>query len=144
MAKDIGLRLLPAFETTTGIPHPRINLKYGLNSAKIGSLRETCTSCAGTMILEFAALSRLTGDPVFEEKARTAMDYLWQKRHRQSNLMGNVLNINTGDWVRKESGVGAGYCLKAYILLGDESYLHRFNRHYAGVMKYVSQGTAAD
>lgn len=33
-----------------------------------------------------------------------------------------------------DSGVGAGidsyyeYCLKAYILLGDESYLHRFNK----------------
>lgn len=33
-----------------------------------------------------------------------------------------------------DSGVGAGidsyyeYCLKAYILLGDESFLHRFNK----------------
>ena len=24
---------------------------------------------------------------------------------RQSNLVGNVLNVNTGDWVRRESGV---------------------------------------
>lgn len=74
------------------------------------------------------------------------MDYLWEQRHRQSNLVGNVINIHTGDWIRKESGVGAGidsyyeYCLKAYILLGDENYLHRFNRHYTGIMKYVSQG----
>lgn len=36
------------------------------------------------------------------------MDYLWNQRHRQSNLMGNVININTGDWIRKEAGVGAG------------------------------------
>ena len=74
------------------------------------------------------------------------MDYLWRQRHRQSDLVGNVINIHTGDWIRRESGVGAGidsyyeYCLKAYILLGDENYLERFNRHYAGVMKYVSQG----
>jgi hypothetical protein len=27
---------------------------------------------------------------------------------RQSNLVGNVLNVNTGDWVRRDSGVGAG------------------------------------
>ncbi|XP_054157935.1 ER degradation-enhancing alpha-mannosidase-like protein 3 [Oppia nitens] len=146
LAKDLGYRLLPAFNTTTGIPHPRINLKYGLKSDNLGFARETCTSCAGTMILEFAALSRLTGDPVFELKARKAMDYLWRQRHRQSDLVGNVINIHTGDWIRRESGVGAGidsyyeYCLKAYILLGDESYLERFNRHYAGVMKYVSQG----
>ena len=38
-----------------------------------------------------------------------------------------------GDWVRRDSGVGAGidsyyeYLLKGYVLLGDESYLDRFN-----------------
>ena len=57
------------------------------------SIGETCTACAGTMILEFAALSRLSGEPVFEEKASQAMDVLWAARHRMSNLVGNVLNI---------------------------------------------------
>lgn len=65
---------------------------------------------------------------------------------RTSDLMGTVINIHSGDWVRKDSGVGAGidsyyeYCLKAYILLGDERYLARFNRHYNAVMKYISRG----
>lgn len=146
MARDLGYRLLPAFNTTTGIPHARINLRYGLKSPKLESSRETCTACAGTMILEMAALSRLTGEPVFEEKAHRAMDELWKIRHRSSDLMGTVLNIHSGDWVRRDSGVGAGidsyyeYCLKAYILLGDERYLGRFNKHYSAVMKYISQG----
>ncbi|XP_055925228.1 ER degradation-enhancing alpha-mannosidase-like protein 3 isoform X2 [Argiope bruennichi] len=146
MARDLGYRLIPAFNTTTGVPHPRINLRYGLKSPKLGVVRETCTACAGTMILEFAALSRLTGEPIFEEKARAAMDYLWQQRHRTSDLMGTVLNIHNGDWIRRDSGVGAGidsyyeYCLKAYILLGDDVYLERFNKHYSAVMKYISQG----
>jgi len=62
------------------------------------------------------------------------MDELWKIRHRSSDLMGTVLNIHSGDWVRRDSGVGAGidsyyeYCLKAYILLGDERYLGRFNK----------------
>ncbi|XP_035217489.1 ER degradation-enhancing alpha-mannosidase-like protein 3, partial [Stegodyphus dumicola] len=146
MARDLGFRLIPAFNTSTGVPHPRINLRYGLKSPKLGVVRETCTACAGTMILEFAALSRLTGETIFEEKARAAMDYLWQQRHRTSDLMGTVLNIHNGDWIRRDSGVGAGidsyyeYCLKAYILLGDDVYLERFNKHYSAVMKYVSQG----
>lgn len=146
MAKDLGYRLLPAFNTTTGVPYPRINLRYGIKSPKLGASRETCTACAGTMILEFAALSRLTGEPIFEEKTHRAMDYLWQLRHRASDLMGTVLNIHNGDWVRRDSGVGAGidsyyeYLLKAYILLGDDTYLERFNKHYSAVMKYISQG----
>ncbi|XP_050308914.1 ER degradation-enhancing alpha-mannosidase-like protein 3 [Anthonomus grandis grandis] len=146
MAKDVGYRLLPAFNTTTGIPYSRVNMRYGIKSDKIEHFRETCTACAGSMILEMAALSRLTGEPIFEEKAHKAMDELWKMRHRSSDLMGTVLNVHSGDWVRRDSGVGAGidsyyeYCLKAYILLGDDKYLHRFNRHYSAIMKYISQG----
>ncbi|XP_063393552.1 ER degradation-enhancing alpha-mannosidase-like protein 3 [Cydia fagiglandana] len=144
LAEDLGRRLLPAFNTSTGIPHGRVNLRHGVRYLQ--ESRETCTACAGTMILEMAALSRLTGRPVYEQKAHKAMDRLWKIRHRTSDLMGTVINIHSGDWVRKDSGVGAGidsyyeYCLKAYILLGDEKYLARFNRHYNAVMKYISRG----
>ncbi|KAJ8922355.1 hypothetical protein NQ315_004298 [Exocentrus adspersus] len=125
---------------------PTVNMKYGLKGDRLESARETCTACAGSMILEMAALSRLTGEPIFEAKAHRAMDELWKMRHRSSDLMGTVLNVHSGDWVRRDSGVGAGidsyyeYCLKAYILLGDNKYLNRFNRHYNAVMKYISQG----
>lgn len=146
LAEDLGRRLLPAFETRTGIPHPRVNLKYGINSNELKSVQETCTACAGTLILEFATLSRLTGDAVFEQKARQALDSIWEYRHQSTDLVGTVLNIDSGEWVRRESGVGAGsdsyyeYLMKAYILLGDETYLHRFNRHYSSVMRYISRG----
>ncbi|XP_033219638.1 ER degradation-enhancing alpha-mannosidase-like protein 3 isoform X2 [Belonocnema kinseyi] len=146
LAKDLGYRFLPAFNTTTGIPYGRINLRHGMKGVPLEVSRETCTACAGSMILEMAALSRLTGELIFEEKAQKAMDVLWRMRHRGTDLMGSVLNVHSGDWVRRDSGVGAGidsyyeYCLKAYILLGDEKYLGRFNRHYEAVMKYVSQG----
>ncbi|XP_026825887.1 ER degradation-enhancing alpha-mannosidase-like protein 3 isoform X2 [Ooceraea biroi] len=146
LAKDLGYRFLPAFNTTTGIPYGRINLKHGMKGVPMEISRETCTACAGSMILEMAALSRMTGEPIFEEKAQKAMDVLWRMRHRGTDLMGSVLNVNSGDWVRRDSGVGAGidsyyeYCLKAYILLGDEKYLGRFNKHYQAIMKYVSQG----
>ena len=29
------------------------------------------------------------------------MDYLWQQRHRVSDLVGTVINIHNGDWVRR-------------------------------------------
>nr|XP_015211811.1 PREDICTED: ER degradation-enhancing alpha-mannosidase-like protein 3 isoform X1 [Lepisosteus oculatus] len=147
MAKDLGLRLLPAFNTSSGLPYPRVNLRHGVRSpeARTGTETDTCTACAGTIILEFAALSRFTGDPVFEEHARRALDFLWEKRQRNSNLVGTTINIHSGEWVRRDSGVGAGidsyyeYLLKAYILLGDERFLERFNTHYASIMKYISQ-----
>lgn len=66
---------------------------------RLSAHQETCTACAGTMILEMAALSRLTGEPIFEQKAHRAMDELWRMRHRSSDLMGTVLNVQSGDWV---------------------------------------------
>ncbi|TRZ01239.1 hypothetical protein DNTS_014814 [Danionella cerebrum] len=147
MAKDIGLRLLPAFNTTSGLPYPRVNLRHGVHGpeTRTGTETETCTACAGTIILEFAALSRFTGDPTFEGHARRALDFLWEKRQRNSNLVGTTINIHSGEWVRRDSGVGAGidsyyeYLMKAYILLGDDQFLQRFNTHYASIMKYISQ-----
>lgn len=66
---------------------------------RLSAHQETCTACAGTMILEMASLSRLTGEPIFEQKAHKAMDGLWRIRHRSSDLMGTVLNVQSGDWV---------------------------------------------
>ncbi|GMT31202.1 hypothetical protein PFISCL1PPCAC_22499 [Pristionchus fissidentatus] len=145
MAIDLGDRLLPAFNTSSGLPYSRINLRHGM-LASLKRQKDTCTACGGTMLLEMAALSRLTGNPVYEEKARKAMDFLWSQRHRSSDLMGTVLDVHDGNWVRRDSGIGAGidsyyeYCLKAYILLGDSAYLERFNRHYDAVMRYVNKG----
>lgn len=145
MAVDIGNRLLPAFNTSSGLPYSRINLRHGMLD-HLKRQKDTCTACGGTMLLEMAALSRLTGNSLYEKKARKAMDFLWGQRHRASDLMGTVLNVHSGDWIRRESGIGAGidsyyeYCLKAYILLGDKSFLERFDRHYEAVMRYVNKG----
>ena len=62
------------------------------------------------------------------------MEVIWQKRHQGHNLVGTTINIHSGEWTRKDSGVGAGidsyyeYCLKSYILLGQREYLRRFDK----------------
>jgi hypothetical protein len=45
-----------------------VNLRYGVKHelSRTGEEKDTCTACAGSMLLEFSALSRLTGDSVFE------------------------------------------------------------------------------
>ncbi|CAF0742825.1 unnamed protein product [Adineta ricciae] len=152
LAHDLGIRLLPAFNTTSGLPLPRVNLRYGidLTLSKSDQERFTCTACAGTLILEWATLSRLTGNHLFEQYADRAMSYLWERRHRQSNLMGTILNVHSGDWIVRESGIGAGidsyyeYLFKAYVLLGEKNndYLSRFEEHYSSIMSYVQRGVA--
>ncbi|CAL8086322.1 unnamed protein product [Calicophoron daubneyi] len=149
MAVDIGNRLLPAFNTSTGIPYPRINLRHGCAGLRRQEMH-TCTACGGTMILEFAALSRLTGNPIYEQKAAQAMAYMWKRRNRYSDLVGKVIDVRNGDWIQRESGIGAGidsyyeYLLKAYILLGEPVYLHRFQTHYNAIKRYIGGPHSAD
>jgi hypothetical protein len=53
------------------------------------------TAGAGSLILEFATLSRLTGDDRFEHVARRAFFALWNRR-TDLRLVGNIIDIKTG------------------------------------------------
>jgi mannosidase alpha-like ER degradation enhancer 2 len=66
-----------AFDTATGMPFGTVNLQYGVPN---GETEETCVAGVGTFLIEFATLSRLTGNPVYENVAMRAMDSLWAKR----------------------------------------------------------------
>lgn len=69
--------MIVAFDTPTGMPYGTVNLKYGVPA---GETPVTCTAGVGTFIVEFGALSRLTGDPIFETVATRAMDAIWERR----------------------------------------------------------------
>ena len=70
LAKDLGERLLPAFDTPTGIPVGSINLRYGVSPDETPA---ASLAGAGSLSLEFTMLSHLTGDPRFGCAARGAL-----------------------------------------------------------------------
>ena len=104
-AADLGERLLKAFDTPTGIPLNRINLRNGVvrRSAHV----ETCAACAGTLLLEFGVLSRLTGDSRYENAARRALFALYERRS-ELGLLGNVIDSHSGLWTWSHAHTGAG------------------------------------
>ncbi|OSX60455.1 glycoside hydrolase family 47 protein [Postia placenta MAD-698-R-SB12] len=139
MAHDLGERLLPAFNTPTGMPHARINLKHGL--LRTDAL-DSCTAGAGSLILEFGTLSRLTGDSRFEKAAIKAFFAIWNRKS-DIGLVGNTINTWTGKWLQPEvSSIGAGidsffeYALKWYVMSGEVEFLDVWQEAYAAVMRY--------
>ncbi|KAI8089996.1 glycosyl hydrolase family 47-domain-containing protein [Halteromyces radiatus] len=140
LAEDLAQRFLPAFKhSKSGIPFPRVNLRHGVPKTETV---ETCTAGAGSLILEFGVLSRLTGDPQYEEVAKKALQAIWERRS-ELDLVGNVINIQTGQWIHTASSTGAGidsffeYLLKAYILFGEEDYLDMFETSYEAIMQHI-------
>ena len=121
MARELALRLLPAFDTPSGLPFHRVNL--GTGAVDLNS-RHSCTAAAGTLLLEFGLLSRLSGDARFEAVARRAVRALWRRRSA-AGLLGNAIDVHEGTWLAPHAGVGAGtdsffeYLLKAGVALDD-------------------------
>jgi mannosidase alpha-like ER degradation enhancer 1 len=109
---------------------------------------ETCTAGAGTLTLEFILLSRLLDDPVYEGVARKAVRAIWDRRHPWTGLVGNVINLQDGNWVGSMSGIGAGidsfyeYLLKSYILYGEREDLEMFSQFYSSIMNYMRKGSS--
>nr|CAD2145078.1 unnamed protein product [Meloidogyne enterolobii] len=144
MAHDIAGRLLPAFNGTgTGLPYPRVNLIHGVLP---GTSNETCTAGAGSLLLEFGVLSRLLNDPTFEEKARKVNEILWEFRNKETGLMGNIIDIQTGEWKSFMAGMGAGfdsffeYLLKAHILFGETRELEMFIGMRKSIREQIRRG----
>ncbi|KAK9664648.1 hypothetical protein RND81_14G058300 [Saponaria officinalis] len=139
LAEDLAYRMLPAFDTPTGIPFGSVNLLYGVdeNESKI-----TSTAGGGTLTLEFGILSRLTNNPVFEQVTKNAVRGLWAYRSKL-NLVGAHINVFTGEWTQKDAGIGTSidsfyeYLLKAFLLFGDEEYLFMFQEAYRAAMRYL-------
>ncbi len=119
LADDLGTRLLPAFASPTGMPYMFVNLKTGKTSGARSNPAEI-----GTLLLEFGTLSKLTGKPVFYEKAKRALTALYERRS-PIGLVGEEIDVETGQWLSPASHVGGGidsyyeYLLKAARLFGD-------------------------
>ena len=103
----------------------------------------TSLAGGGTQILEFAVLTRLTGDKRFEKAAKRAMRALFNERSHEYLLLGNHIDIETAQWTHQESGIGGNtdsyyeYLLKAYTLLNEREWLDMFYQCLQPILDHV-------
>ncbi|KAB2093859.1 hypothetical protein ES319_A02G121000v1 [Gossypium barbadense] len=74
-ARDIADRLLPAWDTPSGIPYNIINLARGNAHNPGWTGGDSILADSGTEQLEFIALSQRTGDPKYQEKVNASHVY---------------------------------------------------------------------
>jgi ER degradation enhancer, mannosidase alpha-like 2 len=138
LAEDLGTRLLPAFDSKTGIPYRFVNLKTGKVRGEVTNPAE-----AGTLLIEFGTLSKLTRRPVFYEKAKRALVEVFRRRSK-IGLVGSRINVETGEWVDRDSHVSGGidsyyeYMAKCFRLFGDEDCRSMWLESIAAVNKYLA------
>lgn len=119
LADDLGTRLLPVFDSPTGLPYKNVNLRTGKTAGPVSNPAET-----GTLVLEFGTLSKLTGKPAYFQKAKRALVETY-KRRSPIGLVGTNINVETGKWTNTDSHVSAEidsyyeYLLKCSVFFGD-------------------------
>ena len=129
LAEDLGNRLLPAFNTKTGIPYGTVNLLHGVPT---GETKIASTAGAGSLLMEFGMLSRLTGRSEFFDAARKALLALYKARSIATNLVGAHIDTEKRKWIETTSTIGSNVdsyyetMLKSYVLFEDEELWNAF------------------
>jgi mannosidase alpha-like ER degradation enhancer 2 len=138
LAEDLGKRLLPVFNSPTGMPYRYVNLKTGKVSKPVSNPAET-----GTLLIEFGTLSKLSGDPIFYEKAKRALVETYNRRSK-IGLVGEWINVETGEWTNTDSHISGAidsyyeYLLKCSLLFGDQDCKRMWNESITAINKYLA------
>ncbi|MBW4027974.1 MAG: glycoside hydrolase family 47 protein [Acidobacteria bacterium] len=139
LADELGTRMLPMFNSPTGMPYEYVNLRTGAvkgansNPAEVGSL-----------LLEYGTLAKLTGKQIYYKKAKRAVMELYRRRSRRTGLVGDGINVETGMWTGTSAGIRGGidsyyeYLLKCAILFHDKDCQRMWDESKASNAKYLA------
>ena len=138
LAEDLGNRLLPVFNSPTGMPYRYVNLKTGKTRDAKSNPAET-----GTLLIEFGTLSKLTGKPVYYDKAKRALVETYNRRSK-IGLVGEWINVETGEWANTDSHISGAidsyyeYLLKCWLLFGDRDCKRMWDESIVAINKYLA------
>jgi mannosidase alpha-like ER degradation enhancer 2 len=141
LADNLGNRLLPVFNSPTGMPYRFVNLKTGKTRGVESNPAEI-----GTLLLEFGTLSKLTGKTIYYDKAKNAVVALYSRRSK-IGLVGSTINVETGQWIDTTSHISGGidsyyeYLLKASLLFDDKDCKKMWEASVKAVNKYLADNT---
>ena len=138
LAEDIAKRMLPIFDSPTGMPYRYVHLQTGAVKDHYNNPAEI-----STYIIEYGTLSKLTGNPIYYEKAKKALTELYN-HSSDIGLIGTVINIETGEWINKTCHISGmidsyyEYLLKAWLLFEDQDIKKMWETSIKAVDKYLA------
>ena len=140
LADDLGARLLPVFDSPTGMPYMYVNLRSGKTRGALSNPAEI-----GTLLLEFGTLAKLTHKPIYFNKAKNAVMQLYRRRSK-IGLVGEEIDVKSGEWINPASHIGGGidsyyeYLLKSAILFGDKDCERMWRESIRALNTHVADG----
>ncbi|XP_034027212.1 endoplasmic reticulum mannosyl-oligosaccharide 1,2-alpha-mannosidase-like [Thalassophryne amazonica] len=146
-AKDIGSRLMPAFNTPSKIPYSDVNIGKGTAHPPHWTSDSTVAEVTSIQ-LEFRELSRLTQDPQYQAAVAEIMRQVHMVGGKQDGLVPMFINTNSGQFTHQgvyTLGARADsyyeYLLKQWIQGGkkENQFLEDYLQAVEGVKKNLLQ-----
>ncbi len=138
-AEDFGKRLMPAFNSASGLPHYWVNLKTGQVKGDTVNVAE-----AGTYLIEMGVLSYYTQNPTYYQVVKKAVRHIYECRS-PLGLYSENINVETGKISDSISHIGAcidsyyEYIWKAWLLFGDPELKDIWDHSITAVHQYIAE-----
>lgn len=142
---DFADRILPAFDSPTGLPYHSINLKTGQTSGDKGNGTGTRINVAqaATYLFEFGILSYYSQDPKYYQAAKRATKAIFSRRS-EIGLPGENIDVESGEWVgakwhHLQAGVDAyyEYMYKSWLAFPDPEIKNIWEESIKNINKYL-------
>lgn len=143
-AKDLGDRLLYAFESPSGVPYASVNLGKLEGIASHADMGASSTAEATSVQLEFKYLAKLTGERTFWDKAEKVMQVVDDNKARDG-LVPIFIYATTGEFRGDNVRLGSRgdsyyeYLIKQYLQTNKQEpvYGDMWNESLQGVRKHL-------
>ncbi|KAJ3489749.1 hypothetical protein NLI96_g1889 [Meripilus lineatus] len=129
-AKELGDRILPVFDTPSGLPLSMVNLGKRTGVSDVDNRGFVSTAEASTLQLEFKYLALLTDEEAYWEKAEKVMKVI-KDGHLNTGLASIFMNPEDGRFVLSAIRLGSRgdsyyeYLLKQYIQTDQAESVYR-------------------
>lgn len=145
-AIDFGDRILPAFDSPTGIPYHSVNLATGATSGNKGEGQGNVVNVAqaATYLVEFGILSYYAKDPRYYQAAKRATKAVFDRKSA-IGLPGDYINVETGEWTNDWSYLQAGvdsyyeYMFKSSVLFPDPEIAKMWEFSLSKINQYLAE-----
>eukprot|EP01126_Amoeba_proteus_P030946 TRINITY_DN3048_c0_g1_i11.p1 TRINITY_DN3048_c0_g1~~TRINITY_DN3048_c0_g1_i11.p1 ORF type:complete len:476 (-),score=71.12 TRINITY_DN3048_c0_g1_i11:627-2054(-) len=148
LSVSLGELLLPVFDSPTGYPYTWFNMKTKQKTLSSWTENALILAHLGSLQLEFAYLSHITGNVTYIEKALHIYMKLFLSKP-PSRLYPLLVDINTGNWRTDTVSVGAyadsfyEYVLKYWLLTSQKNNLIGtwYFEMAEGILQYLGMWT---
>ncbi|RKP05849.1 class I Alpha1,2-mannosidase, partial [Thamnocephalis sphaerospora] len=150
-ARELGDRLLPAFQTPSGLPYPQINLHSGTGQYYTWRGEAVSLAEVGTLQMEFRELSRRTGDKRYWQVAKK-VDVLLARMPSLDGLLPTVFEPPKNHLAALGYTMGAEadsyyeYLLKQWLQTSKTTpaLRQRYDKSIQGMRKHLVRVSARD